>query len=68
MKDCPYYKYYNQKDIRSYDKNDTQHGYNETYEGPHPEDAIWLRVNYVHGKETGYEEYFGDQETTFYIR
>ena len=61
-------QYHNPKDIRSYDENDLKHGYHETYDGPYPDSGLWLRVNYVHGFETGYEEYFGDQATTFYIR
>jgi hypothetical protein len=61
-------RYYNPRDIKSYDANDLKHGYHETYAGTRPDSIIWLRVNYVHGNETGYEEYFGDQETTFYIR
>lgn len=53
-------------DIRSYDENGQNHGYFETYAGD-TETGAWLRVNYVHGKETGYEEYYGDCKTTFYI-
>ena len=53
-------------DIRTYDENGQNHGYFETYAG-HTETGAWLRVNYVHGKETGYEEYYGDCKTTFYI-
>ena len=60
--------YYSPRDIRSYDENDLKHGYCQTYNSPDPDSIIWLRVNYVHGNETGYEEYFGDRETTFYIR
>jgi len=54
------------RDIRSYDDRGDNHGYFETYTGTNSE-YIWLRVNYVHGKETGYEEYYGDCKTTFYI-
>jgi len=60
--------YDNCRDIGSYDENDLKHGYYETYNGPDSDSIIWLRVNYVHDFETGYEEYFGNQETTFYIR
>ena len=55
------------RDIRSYDDQGENHGYFETYTGTSPDYIIWLRVNYVHGKETGYEEYYGDCKTTFYI-
>ena len=51
------------EDIRSYNYLGENHGYFETYAGL----GAWLRVNYVHGKETGYEEYYGDCKTTFYI-
>ena len=55
------------RDIRTYDDRGENHGYFETYTGTSPADYIWLRVNYVHGKETGYEEYYGAGKTTFYI-
>ena len=55
------------RDIRTYDDQGENHGYFETYTGTSPADYIWLRVNYVHGKETGYEEYYGAGKTTFYI-
>jgi len=58
----------NSKDIVSYDENYMKHGYRETYDGTRPDSGLWLRVNYVHDNEMGYEEYFGDRVTTFYIR
>ena len=27
-----------------------------------------LRVNYIHGKETGYEEWYTKEEITYYIQ
>lgn len=54
------------QDIRSYNDLGENHGYFETYTGIN-DCNIWLRVNYVNGKETGYEEYYGDCKTTFYI-
>ena len=54
------------KDIEPKDINGQFHGYNEWY---YDDDIrLWMRCNYKHGREIGYEEWHDARKTTFYIR
>ena len=53
------------KDIKTRNTKGQLHGYQLVF---HNNGGIWLRCNYKHGLELGYEELHKFNETNFYIR